>query len=632
MTLTLDYDPILSRVRVAAALDPMNSNPSFEADTTGWAASGGTIERSTDFAHDGVASLLITPAGGTSTSSAGFTSSGSPTVTPGRQYTFTAWVYTPSGYGAVSVDIDWLDASDDWVSAALGQVTAVAAATWTRLTVTGAAPAAAARASARVTIRNNPTTADRLYIDECKLLPGGTGVVQRSTNGITWSTIRGGTGLDLSDRPVTVDDYEFAPDVANYYRVRLVDGAGNDVTPPEPLPPPAEFVAASTATGNTTSLTVPLPTGWQPGELCLLGVAVNLDTVEVAVPDGWQPIAGSLITTGSMRCGLFWRVLEAGDTDPVVATSTQQKISAIAATYTGYDPAAPIASAGTWGVRKLTSTNTTTAPGVTTTAGDQRVVVFFAEKSSAATSVTDPAGTTRRGFIAAGGGGSVSTLLVDMVKATTGATGSFTATYDAASSAGAGVAVAINSEPLPDTGTPVITPILEGVWIKNVAKPWLNRRVAVVEASAIERPTRGGTFDVVGRTNPVTVTDVRASRRLELTILADTAQEANDLELGLSAGDVILLHVPPGCPLPIETMYAAVGDVESEQVSRYSEVRVLTLPLTETAAPGPDIVGTTITWSGVINAYSTWQALIDAMPTWGDVLEQIGAPGDVIVP
>lgn len=461
--------------------------------------------------------------------------------------------------------------------------------------------------------------------------PTLTAVFERSTNGITWTRVRGGTRPFEASTIGPVDDYEFAPNVANYYRVRFFDQDGDDVTPPAPLPPPAEFQAAATATDNDTSLTVPLPSGWLPGDLCILAFAVNDDQVEVTVPEGWQPIAGGTSTAGTMRAGLYWRILEAGDTDPVITAAAQHKLAGLTATYSGYDPAAPIASAGAWGKRLLNNT-TTTAPGVTTTADEQLVFAFFAEKSSAASTVTDPSGTTRRAFAAVGGGGSVSTLLVDMVKTTTGSTGPLTATYDVGSSAAVAIAVAINSEPLPDTSTPVITPILEGVWIKNIAKPWLNRQVKVVEASAIERPSRGGVFDVVGRTNPVTVTDVRASRRFDLVVLADTDQEADDLELALSAGDVVFLHVPPGCPLPIDTMYAAVGDLESEQVSRYSEVRLLTLPLTETAAPSADVVGSTITWSGVLNAYSTWQALLDVQPTWADVLEQIGKPGDIVVP
>ena len=400
MTINLAYDASLARVRIT--LDAINPNPYFETNTTGWAASGCTLARSTAQAHQGSASLLMTPTGA-ATAQAAFTASGSPAVTPGRQYTFTAWVYSPNGYGAVTADIDWLNASNQNISTTLGATTAIPAGTWTKLTTTATAPAQAARAAARVTIRNNPTATDVLYVDEARFVPApGSVVVERSTNGITWSQVRGSMNVDLTSGPATLDDYEFPPGVPVTYRFH----------------------------GDTAQITVGL----------------------------------------------------------------------------------------------------------------------------------------------------------------------------------------------------------DGVWIKNIAKPWLNRQVKVVEASAIERPSRGGVFDVVGRTNPVTVTDVRASRRFDLVVLADTGQEADDLELALSAGDVVFLHVPPGCPLPIDTMYAAVGDLESEQVSRYSEVRLLTLPLTETAAPSADVVGSTITWSGVLNAYSAWQALLDVQPTWADVLEQIGKPGDIVVP
>ena len=176
-----------------------------------------------------------------------------------------------------------------------------------------------------------------------------------------------------------------------------------------------------------------------------------------------------------------------------------------------------------------------------------------------------------------------------------------------------------------------ITPELDAVWLKSVAHPYLNRKLWLVDVSEISSPMRGGVFDVVGRSYPVAVSDIRSSRQFSITVATDTRAEAEDFLLCLSVGGPALLHVPPDCPLPVDTMYVQVGNVTQEQPSRYSEVRIFDLDLVEIAPPGPDLVGSTITWSGVVNEFATWNAVVSSVATWNDLLSIVGKPGDVIV-
>ena len=46
--------------------------------------------------------------------------------------------------------------------------------------------------------------------------------VERSTDQITWTTVRGGEALSVAAGTLKLDDYEFAPNVTNYYRVRTL--------------------------------------------------------------------------------------------------------------------------------------------------------------------------------------------------------------------------------------------------------------------------------------------------------------------------------------------------------------------------------------------------------------------------
>lgn len=175
-----------------------------------------------------------------------------------------------------------------------------------------------------------------------------------------------------------------------------------------------------------------------------------------------------------------------------------------------------------------------------------------------------------------------------------------------------------------------ITPTLGGVWLKSVARPFLNRRVVVQDYGDVERPARAGVFDVIGRSSPVAVSDVRGSRRWNLTVLTSTPPSAGDIDMLLASGDPLFIHVPAGCDVP--GGYVSVGDTVQRRPARRSVRRLFELPCVEVAAPGPDVVGATSNWQTVLNTYGTWADLLAAHPTWADLLELIGDPTDVVVP
>lgn len=181
------------------------------------------------------------------------------------------------------------------------------------------------------------------------------------------------------------------------------------------------------------------------------------------------------------------------------------------------------------------------------------------------------------------------------------------------------------------TWTVTITPTLNGVWLKNVARPYLNRLVEVFNYEDVTTPTRSGVFDIVARRLPVAVTELRGSRRVNIVLLARTTAAVRELEDILSFGDPVFLHTPATSLVP-GPMHAVIGDVTESLGGRHQEQRrYLTLPLTEVGAPDPVIVGATITWAGVTAAYATWSALIAARPTWLALLESISAPTDEMV-
>lgn len=179
-----------------------------------------------------------------------------------------------------------------------------------------------------------------------------------------------------------------------------------------------------------------------------------------------------------------------------------------------------------------------------------------------------------------------------------------------------------------------ITPVLDSVWIKDVARPFLNRPVTVRTFSPLRRPGRGGVFEVVGRSFPVAVTDVRGSKRYTLDVITYSDEEAELVDALLATGDILLVQAPTtGRLRAVPDGYVAVADSDEEVLPTLDlNHRVLSVGFTQVAAPGPDIVGATITCAGILNLYASCSALLAAHPTCADVLDLVGDPGDVLVP
>ncbi|MFD6565399.1 hypothetical protein [Micromonospora profundi] len=159
-------------IRVVVANPPItvyNTNPYFEANTSGWAVAGGTIARSTAHAHEGVASLLLTPSGAAATVEAYTT--GFVAATAGQPYTFRPWLRCAVAR-SVRIAIVWWNGTSETGDSNVSE--AVAANTWTQLEATGVAPPGTVGWRLGVSMSGSPPNTHLLYIDEARLMPGGT--------------------------------------------------------------------------------------------------------------------------------------------------------------------------------------------------------------------------------------------------------------------------------------------------------------------------------------------------------------------------------------------------------------------------------------------------------------------------
>lgn len=186
------------------------------------------------------------------------------------------------------------------------------------------------------------------------------------------------------------------------------------------------------------------------------------------------------------------------------------------------------------------------------------------------------------------------------------------------------------SDVLQATFTVAITQAQPDPWLKSVQRPFLNQQIAAADASDVTHLNRSQVFQVVGRSAGVAVTDVGSGRSYELVIATLTTGDAADLRFLVTSGDILFLHAPADFPVP--GGYYTVGDVRETRQTLPWERRWFTLPLTEVAQPGPEVVGTTYTIASMLAEYATISAVIAGNATISDLLQRVASPSEVLVP
>jgi hypothetical protein len=437
-------------------------------------------------------------------------------------------------------------------------------------------------------------------------------VIERSADQVTWVTVRGGDTVPLTTGAGTLDDYEFEPSVPNYYRASHVDSAA------------ISYVnQGSHATGNNVSVVPGLPAGLAVGDLMVCFAAA-----QTGAPS--SPPAGWLLEVDYGPVRVYSKRYAVGDTAPTVAftggvagASTSAFIIAWRNMQQGY--------AAINGAINASAQNITTPP--LTTGGTGREVVHVSWKSDGAAS----SASTLTGF-----GGTVTlpnalgngqSLFFSRVSAASNwlsvAAGTLTVTGGVAAISRS-LMFAFRQADYVTQDTATLTPAMDRIWIKNLQRPYLNRPVTVTDWTDVTRPARAGVLEVISRSMPVAVTDLRGSQRYTLTITVPDLDQADDLDLCFSAGEPVLIHVPnTGLSRP-PGMYAVILDTTQRRTSKRTLRRYFDLPLVEVAAPAGTIVGETVLWSDIVATFATWADLIAAEPTWADVVDRIGSPTDLI--
>jgi hypothetical protein len=438
--------------------------------------------------------------------------------------------------------------------------------------------------------------------------------------GRTWTVnASGGSVARIVHRQTVLDDYEFAPGVANFYRVRGIETA------------PITFVAVgAAATGNNASVVpaIPVIAGGTPvvGDALLILASIrNSGAGAPNTPAGWSVVA----TTGA-NVSIFGRRYQAGDVAPTVTfaggVANADTIAQMVAFRSVDTVPLSVALASTGSAQDIFY------PPLTVTQ-DRCLVVVAGWKQDDWTSVATLAGMSEAGEPVATAGDDAGQVW-DYVGQTTKANilgGTFVVTGGAAAVSRA-ITLALPHAPFLNEQIASVTPALDRIWLKSLVRPFLNRAVLVTSFTDPGRPARSDEFAVIGRTLPVAINDLRSSRRWAVELYVNNAADAQTLDFILAAGDVMLLQTPLGCQVP--GGYVQIKDTGQRHPDGrvHGAARVFQLPLVEVAPPGPDVAATIGTWASVLAAYATWDAVLAAFPTWADLLLLHGAPSEVITP
>ncbi len=438
--------------------------------------------------------------------------------------------------------------------------------------------------------------------------------VERSTDQIMWTTVRGGVEVALSAGSFVdyVDDYEFVDGVANYYRVRGIDTS------------PITFVAAgSNSTGSSGSRTPGAPAGITDRDVVyILASTRNSGTGTVNTPADWEVCASD----GNLT--MFGRIYDGVWVMPTITYTGGAANEDTIAQSAAFRNAALIPAA--YQVQLNASAQNVAYPSLTVPGAGHHVIAA-AWKADDMSGVSTLAGWTEIGEASSSAGNDASQAWDCQIQttATNIGAGSFTFGGGAAAISRALMVAFAHADYLNEQ-TASITPALDRIWLKSLNRPFLNRAISVTDWSDVDRPDRGGSHEVINRTLPVAVTDVGGSRRFDLLIYSPTREDRQTFEYILASGDLLFLHTPAGCEVP--SGYFRVAGSSERRPHRRATSRVFTLPVVESAPPGPDVVGATITWADVLGMYATWADLLAANPTWADLMARIAPPTEVIVP
>lgn len=197
--------------------------------------------------------------------------------------------------------------------------------------------------------------------------------------------------------------------------------------------PPSYVGTGAQADGWSGPTSPGLPSGWQPGDLHLLFVALRATSdLRISTPSGWTSQHSQvLVALSGDYCSLqiFSRIAQSGDAAPIslIAAGVAYVVG-----YRGVDASSPVEAAA--GAQTQTGASSYAYQNITTLGANRRVVaafVAFRSTTAATTGTPDASFTERADGSSINPSVSISLQIEDKVLEAAGSVGSLTHTFSA---------------------------------------------------------------------------------------------------------------------------------------------------------------------------------------------------------
>ncbi|MFE7869770.1 carbohydrate binding domain-containing protein [Micromonospora humida] len=309
----------------------LNANPFFEVDASGWVGQGGSVARSTAQAHEGSASLLLTPDGVTATAEARAVDL--VPVTAGQTYRASAWLRC-AATRSISCNINWHNGAGTYLSTSTG-VASVTANVWQLVDFTATAPGGATQARlVPASLGSTPPVGHTTHVDEARIrlvsatAPGGLCFDVASPKGDVETPLY----LSIQARDVTTDPAGFAPGSGRRTSLIAVRRRGTPSAAPVALP--VESMSL------TTDTTLQAAGGGSQGQFARVSF-IGTQTMQGRATIALHPAASSVDVRGTYR--VFVRVRHSVSADVMQIRMVYSTDSTVV-----YSDAATVPSGTAW--------------------------------------------------------------------------------------------------------------------------------------------------------------------------------------------------------------------------------------------------------------------------------------------
>ncbi|WP_228973403.1 hypothetical protein [Streptomyces sp. DH12] len=507
-------------------------------------------------------------------------------VTAGEEYYASAWIYPPAGGTELRAQVRWLDSSGAVLTTSSHPWTGLAASTWTRCVVIDTAPAEATHArvvlEAVATASGQVWTADQIALRPTPVLPGSMiGYAAQSMEaGVSAWTAESGCAVDRS----TALAYEGVASLA----VTATGGQDAVITLAQDLPVaprqayqvvPHVYHAQAEA-----PVIVDMLFTWKAADGTL--ITSTFYRWSMAAQGGWYlPRGSGVAPAGAALLTVGMRFLAPAAGDVFYVDEVLVAVGGIAAIPDPID--------GVYGAA-------ISVQGLTT-GGYTYWGLWRMGPDGALTPVRGPHGDLTQSEI---------TGDIDIAHDFEAPLGVRIRYYLKLWTGSAYAAFTSDSIVIPEPDPTMVV-------IKDPGQPARQTTAVVATLPDWSRSARQGVNPIRGRARPIVIADVRTSRTGTLTLVTETAADADQLWWVLETGATLLLQWPPFWGE--RDIYVQVGDVTEAHIVAYAEHgdRTWSLPLTEVDRPIGGIAGSaTRTWQTVIDEHADWLAALQSTETW----------------